>query len=68
MFVDTCVMFVSSKYGIGYDIQVLLHVRSFFEKIICAYHTLARIKVVHLRSVLVLHLRVYFHSSSLASC
>ena len=31
-------------------------------------YTLARIKVVHLRSVLVLHLRLYIHSFSLASC
>ena len=49
-------------------IRVLLHLRSFCKNFVCAYHTLARIKVVHLRSVLVLHLRLYFHSFSLASC
>ena len=41
--------------------KVLLHLRSFFNNFVCAYHTLARIKLVHLHSVLVLHLRVYFH-------
>ena len=47
--------------------SVLLHLRSFCKKFVCAYHTLARIKVVHLRSVLVLHLRLYIHSFSLAT-
>ena len=41
---------------------VLLHLRSFCKIFVCAYHTLARIKVVHLRSVLVLHLRLHIHS------
>ena len=45
---------------------VLLHLRSFCKNFVCANHTLARIKVVHLRSVLVLHLRVYFSQFFLA--
>ena len=49
-------------------LKVLLHLRSFCKNFVCAYHTLARIKVVHLRSVLVLHLRLYIHRFSLASC
>ena len=60
------------RYSYTTDIQctktVLLHLRSFFKIFVCAYHILARIKVVHLRSFLVLHLRVYFHRSSLARC
>ena len=39
----------------------------FQKKFVCDYHTFARIKVLNLCSVLVLHLRLYFHSSSLAS-
>ena len=36
---------------IGFMGEVLLHLRSFFNNFVCAYHTLARIKVVHLRLV-----------------
>ena len=35
----------------GTNESVLLHLRSFFINFVCAYHTLARIKVVQLRAV-----------------
>ena len=48
--------------------MLLSHLRSFFKIFVCAYHTFARIKVLHLRTVFILHLRPYFHCSSFARC
>ena len=40
--------------------MVLLHLRTFFKKFVCAQFSFARRNVYHLRTVLVLHLRVVF--------
>ena len=47
---------------------VLLHLRTFFKNFVCAQFSFARRNVYHLRTVLVLHLRAWFCTSSLASC
>ena len=41
------------------DQTVLLHLHSFCKNFVCAYHTLARIKVVHLRSLAPTYLQFF---------